>query len=236
MVIIPNLTFTIDSQVSSAIRNFTGQIRSAYDNAIFSGRIQRMVIDIKDDSYWVEQAPLGFEGRPPHIDLESEADLLVKKEKRNEIIKYLNEKAKNGSDRQMLTSGKNYSPRSIPVVQRKVLNSIEWREVNDSVTYKQKLPNNIVFAQIISGISNKTYNYKDISLISNKNTKTFVYIYFLPNGTTSPTSIQIASSNNKEKGIIDEEGPKYTLNLNTFTGECYLLEGFQNANFALPKK
>ena len=35
---------------------------------------------------------------------------------------------------------------------------------------------------------------------------------------------------------FDDEGLKYTINLNTLTGESHLLEGFQDANFTLPKK
>ncbi len=239
-VVIPNLTLTIDSQMSSALRNLTGQIRSAYDDAIFTGRLHRMVFNIKTGEYWVEQAPLGFEGRPPLIESGSETDTILKRDKRNDLIKSLDDKAKNAADKQMPTSTttdtKYYSLRSIPVVQRKVLRPIEWREVNDAVTYRQKLPGKVIFAQITSMISYKTFNYVEIFSKSEKGKKVYSYIYFLPNGTASPTSIKLATRQNRNEGAIDDEGLKYTINLNTLTGESHLLEGFQDANFKLPKK
>jgi prepilin-type N-terminal cleavage/methylation domain-containing protein len=239
-VIIPNLTLSIDSQMSSSLRSLTGQIRSAYDDAIFTGRLHRMVFDMKTGEYWVEQAPLGFEGRPPLIESGTETDALLKRDKRNDLIKLLDAKAKNGSDRQMLTSTstntKYYSLRSIPVVQRKILRPIDWIEIDDSVIYRQKLPDRIIFAHISSMISYKTFNYVDIFSSNEKGFKAFSYIYFLPNGTATPTSIKLAMRQDSNKGAIDDEGLKYTINLNTLTGESRLLEGFQDANFTLPKK
>lgn len=237
---VPNLVLSIDSQMSTALRNLTGQIRAAYDDAIFSGRLHRMVLNMKTGEYWTEQAPLGFEGRPPLIDNESEADSLLKKDRRKSLIEDLNQKAKNNSDRQMqsstATNKKFYSIRSIPVVQRKVLQPIEWREINDAVTYKQKLPGRIIFAKFSSGISYKQIEYEVIFNDNDKSKKEFAYIYFLPNGTTTPTSIQLGAKQNRNESAIDTEGPKYTINLNTLTGESHLLESFQDANFTLPKK
>ena len=226
--------------MSSSLRNLTGQIRAAYDDAIFSGRLHRMIFDIRSGEYWVEQAPLGFEGRPPLIDTDSETDSLLKRDKRNDFIKYLDDKAKNNSDRQMPSSTdtdvKYYSLRSIPIIQRKVLRPIEWREINDAVTYRQKLPGKIIFAEIASIVSYKKYDYTEIFSNNDKSKKAYAYIYFLPNGTATPTSIRLAMRQDRNEGAIDDEGPKYTINLNTLTGESHLLEGFQDANFTLPKK
>lgn len=239
-VLIPNLNLTVDSQMSTALRNLTGQVRAAYDNAIFTGRLQRMIFNIKTGEYWLEQAPLGFEGRPPLIDTDSETDSMIKKDKRNDLVKFLDDKAKNLSNRQMPTSTttniKYYSLRSIPIVQRKILRPVEWREINDAVTYRQKLPGQIIFAQISLGISPKKYEYVEINSNSDKSKKEYAYIYFLPNGTTTPISIKLATRQDKNENAIDDNGPKYTINLNTLTGESHLLEGFQDANFTLPKK
>ena len=239
-VVIPNLTMSIDSKTSTSIRNVTAQIRAAYDDAIFSGRLTRMIFDLKTGEYWVEQAPLGFEGRPPIIDTGSDSDILAKLDKRKQLLKLLDEKAKNISDRQMPTSTasntKYYSIRSIPVVQRKILRPIEWREVNDAVTYRQKLLETVIFAQISIGISSKKYDYADVFSNNDKVKKAYAYVYFLPNGTATPISIRIGTRQEKNEGLINDQGPKFTINLNTLTGESNLLEGFQDANFILPKK
>ena len=200
-----------------------------------------MVLDIKTGVYWVEQAPLGFEGRPPSIeDRSSETDIKLKTDKKNELIKYLDDKAKLLSKRSTSTSTdtdtKYYSIRSIPVIQRRVLLPIEWREINDAVTYRQNLPGNIIFAQISSGISFKKYDYVELNSKGDKNKKEYIYIYFLPSGMTTPTSIKFAMHQARNKEALDEEGLKYTVNLNTLTGGSQLLEGFHDANFTLPKK
>ncbi len=226
--------------MSSSLRSLTGQIRAAYDDAIFSGRLHRMIFDIKTGEYWVEQAPLGFEGRPPLMDSDSESESLLNKDKRNDLIKLFAEQYRNNSDRQMPTSTvsnmKYYSIRSIPVVQRKILKPIEWREINDAVTYRQKLQGNVVFAQILSAVSSKKFDFVAIANNNDKSKKEYAYIYFLPNGTATATSIKLATRSKNIETSINEEGPKFTINLNSLTGESNLLEGFQDANFTLPKK
>lgn len=240
VVIIPNLKLSVDSQMSTSLRNLTSQIRSAYDDAIFSGRIHRMVFDIKTGEYWVEQAPLGYEGRPPLLDSDSESDSLQRRDKRNELLKNLEEKYKDLADRPMPTTNtsenKTYSIRSIAIVQRKVLKPVDWKEINDAVIFRQKLASSIVFAQVLTSLSAKKYDYVEIFSNSDKTKKEYAYIYFLPNGTATSTSIKLAMQNKNNPSAISEEGPKYTLNLNSLTGECNLLEGFQDANFSLPKK
>lgn len=240
VVIIPNLKLSIDSQMSASLRNLTGQIRSAYDDAIFTGRIHRMIFDLKTGEYWVEQAPLGYEGRPPMLETVSEAEALQKQDKRKELVKYLDDRYKELAERPMplsdVSDSKNYSVRSIAVVQRKALKPIDWKEINDAVIYRQKLASSIVFAQIMSSLSPKKYEYVEIITNSDKTKKEYAYIYFLPNGTATSTSIKLAMLSKDNSTAISEDGPKYTLNLNSLTGECNLLEGFQDANFSLPKR
>lgn len=89
---------------------------------------------------------------------------------------------------------------------------------------------------MLTSLSAKKYDYVEIFSNSDKTKKEYAYIYFLPNGTATSTSIKLAMQNKNNPSAISEEGPKYTLNLNSLTGECNLLEGFQDANFSLPKK
>ena len=131
---------------------------------------------------------------------------------------------------------KYYSIRSIPVVQRKILKPIEWREINDAVTYRQKLQGNVVFAQILSAVTSKKFDFVAITNNNDKSKKEYAYIYFLPNGTATATSIKLATRSKNIETSINEEGPKFTINLNSLTGESNLLEGFQDANFTLPRK
>ncbi|WP_186645942.1 prepilin-type N-terminal cleavage/methylation domain-containing protein [Fluviispira vulneris] len=239
-VILPNLTLSIDSQMSSSLRNFTAQVRSAYNSAIFSGRLHRMVIDIKKSEYWVEQAPLGFEGRPPAIDNVDESDSLLKSDRRKRLLESLDDKAKQQMNREMTTSSssnkKFYSIRSIPVVQREILRPIIWQEINDSIIYKQKFLGRVVVAKFTSGLISKEIKFEDVAKSVDKNKTEFAYIYFLPNGTLTPTSLQMTSKSAEDSSLLEANGPKFTLNINTLTGQTRLLEGFQNADFTPPKK
>ena len=147
-VILPNLRVTIDSQMSVSIKNLSSQIHGAYDNAIFSGRMQRMIINIKTGEFWVEEAPMDYNGRPPLID---EAKNTLMESNKKTFLDMLDEKQKNDSNRQSPYSSDDnpiyYSIRSIPVVQRKVLLPVKWNEVSDSVISKQSLSGNVVFAK-----------------------------------------------------------------------------------------
>ncbi|WP_338637254.1 type II secretion system protein [Spirobacillus cienkowskii] len=238
-VVMPNLTLSVDSQMSSSLRNLTGQMRAAYDDAIFSGRMHRMVFDLSAGEYWVEQAPLGFEGRPPQLQTGTELDAKLKQDKRNELLKYLDEIANIEGNREIPFQNKSdnsyYSLRSIPVVQRKVLKPVTWKEIDDSVIYRQKLPGKIVFAEMQLGVSKKVYKYTEFYNKNSKEKKEYAYTYFLANGTATPTSIKLAARHPQRQDAIDDDGAKYTINLNTLTGESNLLEGFHDANFSLSK-
>lgn len=234
-VIIPNLHLTFESQMSSSLKTLTSTINETYNETLFSKRMHRMVINIKTGEYWVEEAPLDFKGRPPLI----QGDSLQTSVKEDEIKSFLNsmeEKVKNQSKRQLQNSTSEnptyYSLRSIPEVQREVLVPVKWTEVETPTITKNKLNGDVIFSKFFSGISSKPYDHKDMEKNSDQSEDNFCYIYFLIDGVTTPTSIQLAVQN--KDGDIDEEGPKYTVYLNTLTGQSSLLEGFQDANFTLP--
>ncbi|WP_246164805.1 hypothetical protein [Fluviispira multicolorata] len=226
--------------MSTSLRNFTSQVRSSYNNAIFTGRLHRMVIDIKNSEYWVEQAPLGYEGRPPPVENTDAADGLLKKDRRKKLLEDFDDRAKLLMNRELGTSTasnkKFYTIRSIPIIQRNVLRPINWEEINDSIIYKQKFLSKVVVAKFLTGLSSKELTFESIARDSDKNKKEFGYIYFLPNGLLTPTSLQFTSKSGNESTLLDQNGPKFTININTLTGQSRLLEGFQNADFTPPKK
>jgi prepilin-type N-terminal cleavage/methylation domain-containing protein len=236
-VIIPNLHMTFDSQMSSSLKTLTATIHESYNDALFSKRMHRMVLNIKTGEYWVEQAPVDFKGRPPLI----QGDSLTSSIKEDAIKNFLdamNEKTKNQSKREIQTSTSGsptyYSLRSIPEVQKDVLIPIKWIEVNTSTITKNKLNGDVIFAKFISGISSRVVEYKDVKNKIDKDENNFCYIYFLIDGITTPASIQLAIKN--KENDIDDTASKYTVYLNALTGQSSLLEGFQDANFTLPKK
>jgi prepilin-type N-terminal cleavage/methylation domain-containing protein len=236
-VILPNLRVTIDSQMSVSITNLSSQIRSAYDNAIFTGRMQRMVFDVRHGEFWTEQAPPNFRGRPPLVENDKTKDQL-KESNKKAFLDMLNEKEQNGANRQSpYSSDENpvfYTSRSIPVVQKSILEHKEWSEVSDSLIKKTSLSGKIVFAKFSSSLNPTPIEFSYFASLTDKNETKYAYIYFLPDGTTTSTSIQLGVSVDNIK--ITENDLKFTLNLNTLTGQINLLEGFQDANFKLSTK
>jgi prepilin-type N-terminal cleavage/methylation domain-containing protein len=144
--VLPNIGLTIGSQVSLSMRDFSTQVRTVFDSAILTGRIHRMVIDLKEGVYWSEAAPLGFVGRPPRPEAaagESNADA----EDRAKLLEELGTavaEARPAGD----SGTRNYSVRSILVNQRNVLKPTFWSEINDSVLFRKSLSGSVVFAAL----------------------------------------------------------------------------------------
>jgi prepilin-type N-terminal cleavage/methylation domain-containing protein len=229
--ILPGLSVTIDSKASISITNLSSQIRATYDNAVFTGRMNRIVVDLREGEFWTELAPPGYRGRAPAFE-EDDSDQLA--EKKKAFLNYLSDKMKSEPQRPMATMGKNmtqryYSNRSLLEIQKKVLSPPFWSESKDDSLSRHALASGVVFYQFASVLSRQPLKFAEVISNSEKDPKRFGYIYFLPDGTLTPTSIQIAMVN-KEQRILDND-LKYTLNLNTLTGQVYLLEGFQEANF-----
>lgn len=236
-VIVPNLHLTFDNQMSTSLKSVTTTIRETYTEALFSKRMHRMVFDLRSSEYWVEQAPADFKGRPP-LEKENDLQYRIEEDALKTFLTRMEEKAKNDSKRQMQSSTSEnpsyYSLRSIPEVQKDVLIPITWSEVETSTITRSKLTGDVIFAHFFSGLNTDAMHYQNVLRDSDKEKKHFAYIYFLPDGTTTATSIQFAVKT--ADGDIDENGPKFTLYLNTLTGQSSLLEGFQNANFSFPKR
>ena len=236
--ILPNLRLTVDSQMSTAIRSISSQVRGAYDNALFTGRIQRLVFNLPKGEFWTEEAPSDFDGRPPLFQSDSTRASL-KESNRKAYIEQLKEKEKNQAKRPSILSTDNnpiyYTIRSIPIAQKSVLRDISWSEVKDPTISKQTFPSGVVISKFLSGLNSSPIEYSSYSSNTDPAKEgPFAYIYFLPDGSTTPTSIQLGTKDKNNQ--ISEYDLKFTLNLNTLTGQVQLLEGFQDANFKLPKK
>ena len=235
-VVLPNLNVSIDSKASVSITNITSQITATYDDAVFTGRQHRMVFDIKEGTFWTEEAPPDYQGRAP-LFIDSQEDQVLQ-DKKNDFIANLADKMQNNPKRPSLYSKEDkptyYSLRSIPQVQSHVLTPVKWEIVNDATVSKKSLAGGVVFAKFSSALFLKPLDYHAMINSREENEKFYGYIYFFPDGTCTPSSIQIALKNKNNE--ISNSDLKYTLNLNTLTGQVHLLEGFQDANFKISTK
>lgn len=216
--ILPNLSLTSGSQISLALREFSLTLRNTYDSAILEGRIHRVVIQVKKGIYWAEQAPLGYEGRPPMAVNDEQA---AENDARARLLEDLNQAA---ADPRKAADGKReYTQRSILVLRRNVLSPIKWNEVDDAVLYKRALPGAVAFASIYTPAMEKKAEF------ATAGEEDLAFVYFFPSGEALPAAIQFGIQGSEN--AINDAGPKFTIKLDSLTGHSEILEGFVEVDF-----
>jgi prepilin-type N-terminal cleavage/methylation domain-containing protein len=220
-IVLPNLPVTSGSQMRTAVSNVASTIRGAYDAAILTNRIHRLAFKIKTGEYWAEALPAGFVGRSPQSaqDTREVAEAQQARSRlKEELDKAAAEPRKSSEDENRF-----YNARSILVIRRSVLNPIEWKEIDDPILFRRKLPGNVVFAVMQTDQMSEPVKFNDA-----KDTD-MAYIYFYPNGETQLASVQIGLLGNQK--LVDENGPKFTLNPDPVSGRTEVLEGFIEPEF-----
>jgi prepilin-type N-terminal cleavage/methylation domain-containing protein len=225
-VVLPNLPMTSGSQVRNAISNFASTARATYDSAILTNRVHRLVLKPKSGEYWAEAVPIGFAGRAGEPSMDAN-ELAAKSEARaklkEELDKAAAEPRKSAEDEKRF-----YSARSILVIRRHILNKVEWKEVDDAILYRHKLPGSTAFASIITDQMPQPLLFGDA-----KDTDK-AYIYFFPSGEAQLSSVQIGIVGNNKQ--IEDNAAKFTLNVDPLSGRTEVLEGFIDSEFVSKKK
>ena len=224
--ILPNLGLSMSSQMSLGLRDFTTNMRATYYSAVLSGRVHRMVIHFTKSEYWAEQAPLGFEGRPPlATGEETSATAGFNADARVPLLEELDkataEPRKSGKSSQ--TEPRNYTNRSILVQQRRTLSPPKWSEVDDAVLYKRTLPGDVVFVSAVTDGMKKKLEFQQAG------EKDFAYVYFFPNGEVQQAAVQLGLREGEKE--VRAEGPKFTVFIDPLSGHSELLEGWQDPEF-----
>lgn len=220
--VLPNIGLTYGSQMSMALRDFSTQMRAVFDSTVLTGRIHRMVLDMRNGSYWAEMAPLGYLGRPPQSNGDARiSEFGLNKEERELLMETLLEETaepRRASDDQDRT----YAFRSILLNQREQLRITSWAPVNDAVLYERSMPGSVRFAALGTDTMGGKRLRSEFEESENG------YIYFFPDGSASQAMIQFGI---EEDDVFSEDGPKYTIFLDPLTGRSRILEGFQDAEF-----
>jgi general secretion pathway protein H len=226
-VILPNLSLTAQSQIRTALNEFTLTTRSTYDAAVITGRTHRLMLNLSNGEYWAEIIPESFSGRPASVRLDDEREQTAKQDARahllEELDKIASEKRPSKEDEKRF-----YSQRSILVVQRDKLRPPTWKEVDDPTLFRRKLPGGVVFASAISDQMNEPVTFADAKENS------IVAIYFFATGEAMQSSVQLAMKG--EGRSIVEQDPKYTLNLDPLSGRTEILDGLIDAEFLTKRK
>jgi general secretion pathway protein H len=225
-VVLPNLPMSSGSQIRNAVANFASTARATYDAAILTNRVHRLVLNPKSGEYWAETVPFGFTGRAGDASLDPN-ELAAKTEARARLKEEL-DKAAAEPRKSQEDEKRNYSFRSVLVVRRDVLKTVDWKEVDDPILYRRKLPGSAVFASIITDQMSQPLAYADIKETDR------AYIYFFPSGEAQLSSVQIGLINNQKQ--IVENGAKFTLNVDPLSGRTEVIEGFIEPDFMNKKR
>lgn len=242
-VILPNLHFTFESQMSSSLKDLTEQIRNTYDDAVLTGRIHRMVFNTSNGEFWTEIAPADFQGRAPSMDSKDKEQEIFFKDNIKKLQESLDEEENQEGKRRVPTDLKNteentadsqsgeaaqknvvlpkfYSLRSIVALQKKALESPSWDEVSDALISKKRLIGSVVFVQIFSETSHDKIKYNEQDPKSSPR----ALVYFMPDGSLTNVTFHM--------GILDKAGgvsvldQRYTVVVNPLTGQSELSQGF----------
>jgi prepilin-type N-terminal cleavage/methylation domain-containing protein len=219
--ILPGIGLTFGSQMSMALRDVSTQMRAVFDSAILTGRIHRLVINLKTGEYWAEAAPLGYLGRPPRPDFEA-ARSIASEDDRKKFLENL-DRALSDPRKSAVDDERFYSQRSILVNQRTAFQPVTWTEVDDSVLYRKTLPGKVRFVAIATDQMSEKLQRSESSEVATGE------IFFFPDGSASQAMLQFGIEGSD--GAVVEDGLKYTLNLDPLTGRSQLVEGFQDAEF-----
>jgi prepilin-type N-terminal cleavage/methylation domain-containing protein len=220
-VIIPNMGLTQGSQAAISIREIASHVRATYDNAVFSGRLQRMVICPAEGTYWTESAPIGYQGRAPAPE-DTSAKAGFNADARARLIEEL-AKASEQPRKSSIDDKKSYTFRSPIMLHSSFLKPPKWNEVDDATLSKHVLPGEMAFKSIY-------VNTKPEPLeLANTSENICEFIYFFPSGEVQPSAIQIGSL--KAKKEINENGPKFSLFIDSLSGKIGVVDGFQEPEF-----
>ncbi|MBM3381378.1 MAG: type II secretion system protein [Betaproteobacteria bacterium] len=223
-VILPNIGLTIGSRMSMALRELSGTLRATYDNAVLSGRINRLVLNLKTSEYWVEAAPPGFNGRPSAQSIDRSASEQRLEDSRARLLEELERAASEVRKAGGGNSERSYSVRSILVAQRGSLKEAKWTEIEDAILTRRRLPTGLLFWSVATEGMQRAASFTEL-----RDGET-AFIYFFPWGEAIRAQIQLASQL-PEGGGLDERSPKNTLALDSLSGRSSILEGLQEAEF-----
>jgi prepilin-type N-terminal cleavage/methylation domain-containing protein len=223
-IILPNIGLTIGSKMSMALRELSGTMRATYDNSILSGRINRLVLNLQTGEYWIEEAPLGFSGRPSALSIDKSAAEQRLEDSRARLIEELDKAASEQRKAGGGNAERSYGIRSILVAQRAVLKETKWAEIEDAILTRRRLPTGLLFWSVATEGMSRALSYSEL-----RDGET-AFIYFFPWGEAIRAQIQLASQA-PEGGGLDEKSPRNTLSLDSLSGQSSILEGLQDAEF-----
>ncbi|MEY4064679.1 MAG: hypothetical protein RIR26_887 [Pseudomonadota bacterium] len=223
-LILPNIGLTIDSRMAMALRELTGSLRSTYDQAVLTGRVHRLVLNLRSGEYWVEAAPTGFTGRPSIQTVEKSSAEQRAEDSRARLLEDLEKAATEVRKAAGGNEDRSYAVRSILVVQRGVLRQTKWGEVEDAILTRRTLPAGLLFWSVATDGMDKPMHYSERREAEN------AFVYFYPWGEAIRAQIQLASQA-PEGGGLDEKSPRNTVVLDALTGQSSILEGLQEADF-----
>lgn len=217
-VALPQLNLRTGAEIATNVNRLAGDIRSAYDLAVLSGKTYRMVFMLGTGDYWLEQADhdavfLGEDRLDRDLTQQEEQDLAQDVD--SKFQEYTELAGRTIVDPE---GDKEVAPESPILGARDRLSRPKWTRVENMEWNSRSLGPNL-------GIKSMQAEHHGLKQeLADQGREARTMIYFFPNGYVERAFIQIAYK--KDDFEIDDSKEGYTLITEPFEGTATIKDGW----------
>jgi prepilin-type N-terminal cleavage/methylation domain-containing protein len=210
-LVLGRANLTSSSRIGQALTEVTGLIKGSFDEAVITGRMIRLNLDLSTSQYWVEFAPDSFHQRIKFVD-ETDRRMLPSYEQ-------LQTEYERSRRRMTTREEQYYTVRSFLIQQRHVFQTIAWQKGEDPTIFgKKKLPGDLVFSRF------QTETMSEAVIRDNNALEQIVSTYFFPSSECIPTAIYLVEAT--------DQPDQFTLISDPYTGKVKIEEGIKTLPFS----
>jgi prepilin-type N-terminal cleavage/methylation domain-containing protein len=221
-IAIPQFNLRTGTEIASKLSQIAGDFRNAYDQAVLSGKVYRMVFVFASGDYWLEEAdqPAVFLG-----DDRLDRDLTETEEKDEEIAfdaRFQEYVDLAGSAVTDPDTDREISPVSPVVTAKDRLRKPRWSRV-DTLEWGPRTLGPYLMIQDMQAEHHG--NKQDFSVMG---VESRAMIYFFPSGYVERAVIHIAFK--KDEMVVDDSQEPYTLTTNPYEGTAEVEPGYKDVD------
>lgn len=217
-VALPQLNLRSGAEIATNVNRLAGDIRSAYDMSVLSGKTYRMVFMLGTGDYWLEEADrdqvyLGEDRLDRDLNEQEEKDLAQDVDSKFQEYTELAGRTIIDPD-----GDQEVAPESPILAARSRLGRPVWSKVDNMEWNARSLGPNL-------GIKSMQAEHHGLKQeLAEQGPESRAMLYFFPNGYVERAFIQIAYK--KDDFVIDESKEGYTLITEPFEGTATIKDGW----------
>ena len=218
-MILPSINISFGSKVSHSARELAMMMKASLNEAVISGKVHRIVFDLKEGSYWAEklgsETAMRFEVNPEDLSL-------FEKDAQKRLFDAIKEKKTQLKSMTSITETEVPNSLDLIIEQGSVFEKRDWVSLDGTLLSKKVLDTSLMFLKVKTDLMLDPKEF----FSSTAPGKEQAYLYFFPEGFTSSAYIQISSLLKNQSEISKASG--VTLVLNALSGRSVILRGLQD--------